>query len=150
MRELLNLDPKKHSFGIVDTANSGVEQLRSESGRLSQTFDEDVELAEIVLNNRSMMEVLYFASAYVQVPEEQISRGAVRPAGMADNEWLTVRVSSSEPSDAWVKVNYRGNWFYIAATDLKSRVSFGMLDAMFESVVGNVPGAKPLLTLPVK
>jgi len=150
LRALLNLDPKKYSFGIVDTASSGVEQLRSESGRLSQSFDEDVEYAEIVVNNRSMLEVLYFASAYVQVPEAHLSNGAVRGGAPLDPDWLTVHVSAFEPSDAWVKVNYRGNWFYIAATDLKSRVSFGMLDAIFASVVGNVPGAKPLLTLPVK
>ena len=42
------------------------------------------------------------------------------------------------------------HWFYIAANELKSRASFGLLNALFESVVGNVPGAKPLLTLPVK
>ena len=150
LRDLLNLDPKKYSFGIVDTATSGVEQLRSESGKLSQVFDEEAELGEIVLNNRSMMEVLYFASAYVQVPEAQLSSGVVRTGGVVDPDWLTVRVSPDEPSDAWVKVNYRGNWFYIAATDLKSRASFGLLDALFESVVGDVPGAKPLLTLPVK
>lgn len=79
-----------------------------------------------------------------------MASGGIRPGGVVDRELLTILVSRSEPSDAWVKVNYRGNWFYLAATDLKSRVSFGMLGAMFESVVGNVPGAKPLLTLPVK
>lgn len=150
LRALLNLDPNKYSFGIVDTASSGVEQLRSESGKLSQVFDDNAEMAEIVLNNRSMMEVLYFASAYVQVPEAQIASGAVRDTGPLDHDLLTVHVSPDGPSDAWVKVKYRGNWFYIAATDLKSRASFGLLDALFESVIGNVPGAKPLLTLPVK
>jgi len=150
LRELLNLDPSKYSFGIVDTVNSGVEQLRSESGKLSQVFESDTNLAEIVVNNRSMMEVLYFASAYVQVPEAELSRGLVRKVGLVDHDWLTVLVSQDEPSDAWLKVKFHGNWFYIAANDLKSRTSFGLLDALFESVVGNVPGAKPLLTVPVK
>lgn len=150
LRELLNLDPNKYSFGLVDTGNSGVEALRSESGKVSQVFDPDTDLAEILLNNRSMMEVLYFASAYVQIPEDHLSRGAVRDGGLVDREWLTIHMSPSEPSDVWLKVNYRGNWFYIVANDLRSRTSFGLLDALFESVVGNVPGAKPLLTLPVK
>lgn len=150
LRELLNLDPNKYSFGIVDTASSGVEQLRSESGKISQVFEPDTNLAEIVVNNRSMMEVLFFASAYVQVPEAELLRNVVREGGLFDPDWITVRVSPDEPSDAWLKVKFRGHWFYIAANDLKSRVSFGLLDALFESVVGNVPGAKPLLTLPVK
>jgi len=150
LRELLNLDPRKYSFGIVDTASSGVEQLRSESGKLSQVFEPDTNLAEIVLNNRSMMEVLFFASAFVQVPEAEVSGKAVREGGLVDPDWLTVLVSEDEPSDAWLKVKFRGHWFYIADNDLKSRASFGLLNALFESVVGNVPGAKPLLTLPVK
>lgn len=124
--------------------------MRSESGKLSQVFESDTNLAEIVVNNRSMMEVLYFASAYVQVPEAELSRGLVRKVGLVDHDWLTVLVSQDEPSDAWLKVKFHGNWFYIAANDLKSRTSFGLLDALFESVVGNVPGAKPLLTVPVK
>lgn len=149
LRELLNLNPKKYSFGIVDTASSGVEQLRSESGQLSQVFEEKP-MDEIVVNNRSMMEVLFFASAFVEVPEAEISRKAVRVGGLVDPNLFTVLNSAYEPSDAWLKVKFRGNWFYIAAGDLNSRASFGMLNALFESVVGNVPGAKPLLTLPVK
>jgi len=150
LRELLNLNPKKYSFGIVDTGNSGVEQLRSESGKISQALEEGTTLDEILVNNRSMMEVLFFASAFVQVPEGQVSSHVVRDGGMTSPDWFTVRVSEKEPKDAWVKVNYRGYWFYLAADDLAARTSFGLLDAMFQSVVGNVPGAKPLLTLPVK
>ncbi len=151
LRELLNLDPTKYSFGIVDTANSGVEQLRSESGKLSQVFEPKADLAEIVLNNRSVMEVLYFASEYVQVPDADLARGNVsadrqRP----ETDWLDIRTSQSNPSDAWLKVKYRGSWFYVAANDLKSRENFTLLEAIFSSVVGNIPGAKPLLTLPVK
>ena len=47
-------------------------------------------------------------------------------------------------------LKFRGYWFYIATSDLTSRASIEMLDALFESVVGNVPGRKPLLTLPVR
>ena len=150
LRELLDLDPGKYSFGIVDTGNSGVEQLRSESGKLSQVMEEHPKLAEIVVNNRSIMEMLFFASAFVEVPEAHVSAHIVQGGPAVDLGWLTVRSSAREPSDAWLKVHYRGYWFYIPATDLASRTSLGLLDALFESVVGNVPGAKPLLTLPVK
>jgi len=151
LRELLNLDPAKYSFGIVDTANSGVEQLRSESGKLTQAFDPETQYAEIVLNNRSVMEVLYFASGYVQVPEADVAHKHVNADNKRpDADWLDIHSSESEPSDAWLKIRYRGAWFYIAADDLKSRTTFTLLDAIFASVVGNIPGSKPLLTLPVK
>ena len=150
LRKLLDLNPNKYSFGIVDTANSGVEQLRSESGKLSQVFEPGTNLDEIVVNTRSMMEVLFFASAYVQAPNEEVSSKAARDIGPVEPLWFNVLSSQHEPPDAWLKVKFRGYWFYIPTSDLSSRASFGMLDAIFESVVGNVPGAKPLLTLPVK
>ena len=144
-------DERKYSFGLVDTANSGTEQLRSESGKISQVFDPDVKLAEIVLNNRSLMEVLYFASTFVQVPEADLAQGRARSdPDRLEQDWLKVLNSPTEPSDAWIKIKYRGYWFYIAEDDLNSRAEFTLLDAMFSSVVGNVPGGKPLLTLPVK
>lgn len=151
IRELLNLDSTKYSFGIVDTATSGVEQRLTESGQLAQAFNPETQYAEIVLNNRSVIEVLYFASGYVQVPEADVNNNYVRlSSDRSDTDWLDIRTSKSEPSAAWLKVRYRGAWFYIAADDLKSRTSFTLLDAIFASVVGNIPGSKPLLTLPVK
>lgn len=150
LRELLNLDPTKYSFGIVDTANSGVEQLRSESGKLSQVFDPEAKLAEIVLNNRSVMDILFFASLYVQVPEADLAPGKISANKERPTEgWVEIRTSQSDPADAWLKVKYRNSWFYIASNDAKSRTNFMLLQAIFNSVVGNIPGAKPLLTLPV-
>lgn len=57
LHKLLNLDPARYQFGIVDTADSGVERLGSESGKLSQVFEPQTDLAEVLLNNRSVMEV---------------------------------------------------------------------------------------------
>lgn len=151
LRSLLNLNPAKYSFGIVDTANSGVEQLRSESGRVTQAFDPETEYAEITLNNRSVMEILYFASRYVDVPVTDLDRKLVSAdTSRPDKEWFKILTSPSEPAAAWLKVKYRGHWFYIAADDVSTRATFTLLDAIFASVVGNVTGAKPLLTLPVK
>jgi hypothetical protein len=114
-------------------------------------FDPDAHLAEIVVNNRSMMEVLYFASASVEVPPAQLAQGQVRThAQQIDSDWLVIHGSTSEPANAWMKIKFHNTWFHIADNDLNSRSSFTLLDAMFASVVGNVPGAKPLLTLPVR
>lgn len=103
------------------------------------------------MNNRSVMEMLYFAAGYVRVPETDLAQkraGAGSQRLAAD--WLNILGAQSEPSDAWLKVKYRGFWFYIAADDLRSRASFTLLSAIFASVVGSIPGATPLLTLPVK
>ncbi|MCL5779108.1 hypothetical protein M1105_19270 [Limibaculum sp. FT325] len=151
LRDLLDLDPTRQSFAIIDTGGSGTEQLLSESGRQSRVLDDTAPLREIVVNNRSVMEVLRFASAYVAVPSGDLAAGVVRrrsaPSGGA---WLTVEAADAPPADAWLAVERDGSWFYIRANDLDTRLSFTVLNAIFASVVGEVPGAKPLLTLPVR
>jgi len=48
-----------------------------------------------------------------------------------------------------LRVRYRDHWFYIKDNDLKSREAFTMLNAFFAVTGGTVPGANPILTLPV-
>jgi len=81
----------------------------------------------------------------MDLTQKLVSADSQRPAA----DWFKILNSASEPTDAWVKVKYRDSWFYIAANDVQSRASFTLLDAIFASVVGNIPGAQPLLTLPV-
>lgn len=149
VRDLLRLDPKSYSFPITDTTTTSPEGLRTEAGRVSTLFDPNVQLRHIMLNNRSVMEILRFAAASVDVPEDQLARGVVRDRDVALDEYLDVHWSASEPQGAWLKVKYRGKWFYISSDDLRSRTSFSLISALFAAVVGEVPGAKPVLTLPV-
>lgn len=148
LRELLDLDASRYSFGIVDTVQT--DQMRSESGRLAMAFDLERDYQEIVLNNRSIMEIMRFISTLVEVPQEDLDRGWVKSAGGVDPDWLRIRSSSTEPVDAWLRAEYGDHWFYIARDDLKSRSTFTLLGALFASVVGTVPGGAPLLTLPVR
>lgn len=150
LRELLNLNEKRYSFPIINTANASPELLRTEAGGLSLVYDPDVKLDQIMLNNRSMMEILRFASANINVPEEDLKNKYVRDVEGTERDWLNIFSSKEEPVNAWLKVKYNGNWFYIKADDLESRTTFTLLDALFASVVGNVPGGKPVLTMPVK
>lgn len=149
VRALLKLDPAKYSFPITDTTSASPELLRSESAALSTLFDPNPRLQHIMLNNRSVMEVLRFAAASIQVPDEDLDNGLVRQRAVDLDEFLIVRWSPTEPSDAWLKVKYEGKWFYVPATELDARASFSLISALFSSVVGEVPGAKPVLTLPV-
>jgi len=150
LRDLLNLNPDKYSFGITDAANSGKEQLRTEGGKPTQVFDPSVKMEEIVMNCRSMMEILYFVSQDVQVPEAHLEKHWVDPGQGETDKWLKVLSSHGEPGDAWLKVKHNGYWFYIDAKDTRSREMFTLLETIFESVIGTVPGSKPLLTLPVR
>ena len=150
LRTLLKLRPDLYSFPITDVADVSPEAIRAVDGKLAQIFDPDEKVSHIGLTNRSVIEILRMAANYIEVPAPDVESGLARNRSLADSRFLTVLSSPTEPSSAWLKVRYQGTWFYIPATDLDSRESFTLLNAFFSSVVGEVPGAKPLLTLPVK
>jgi len=149
LRKLLKLRPDLYSYPITDTVDVSPEGIRAVDGKLAEVFDPHATLTHIALSNRSVLDILRFAAASVDVPEGEITSGRVRKRSVELFEYLDVRTSKSEPRSAWLKVQYRGTWYYIPATDLGSRTTFTLLTALFASVVGEVPGAKPVLTLPV-
>ena len=150
LRELLKLRDDLYQFPITDTASVSPEGILAVDGRLPKIFDPDAKVAHIALNNRSVIEILRFAAAWVEVPQADIDRGLTRKRDIQGTQDVHIHFSASEPSNVWLKIQYRRNWFYIAADDLNSRASFTLLSALFASVVGQVPGSAPLLTLPVK
>jgi len=149
LRDLLKLRTDLYTFPIMDITDVSPEGLRSLDGKLAQVFDPDERLAHIMLTNRSVIEILQFGAAYVAAPLADIENGIVRDRNLGSNVLLTVLSSQTEPANAWLKVEYRGTWFYVPSTDLDSRSSFSLLSALFASVVGDVPGADPVLTIPV-
>jgi hypothetical protein len=149
LRDLLKLRHDLYTFPIMDITDVSPEGLRSLDGKLAQVFDPDERVAHIMLTNRSVIEILQFAAAYIIAPETDIEKGLVRNRDLGPHDLLTVLSSPTEPGDAWLKVQYRGKWFYVPSTDLNSRSSFALFSALFSSVVGDVPGAEPVLTLPV-
>ena len=149
LRLLLKLRPDLYSFPITNTVDVSPEGIRAVDGKLAQVFDPNEKLTHIALSNRSVIDILRFAGASVQVPEADIASGKARERDVKLDEYLTVLSSATEPLNAWLKVKYGGKWFYISRTDLGARTSFTLIRALFASVVGEVPGAKPVLTLPV-
>jgi hypothetical protein len=151
LRELLDLDPSVYSFAIVDASMSNVEKKRlfGLSG-VSAGIDPDVVWDELGLSNRSMMEILFFASTGVDVPDKHVEAGIVdEPEHGIPSERFTVLSSKSMPRNAAVRVPYRGYWFYIAEDDLESERTFLLLNALFAVTGGRVTGANPILTIPV-
>jgi len=156
LKELLALKVDHYNFSIVESEMVNAEKARGILGQSPGALDPSVVWVEIGMRGRSMMEILQVASKEVQVPAEDIARGTATAnqapemqSSTGAPDWLVIKSSDKAPENSSLSIEYRGNWFYVDDTDLKSRETFAMLTALFAVVGGTVPGAHPVLTLPV-
>jgi hypothetical protein len=109
------------------------------------------------VEGRSLLGVLFFLSQAVQVPEDDERAGRVTVTLDASGErfdWseligslFEVRWSASPPANAFVRVPYRGHWFYIADDDLDAKTTFSLLTYLFALQSSSPGGRSPLLTV---
>lgn len=152
LKELLALKPDHYNFSIVEAELVNAEKARGVLGQSPGALDPSVIWDEIGLRGRSMLEIMQVASKEVQVPEDdsKLSAAGVDQKSSTDaTDWLVIKTSESAPSNNSLRIQYRDHWFYIDDADLTSRRTFAMLSALFAVVGGTVPGAHPVLTLPV-
>lgn len=114
----------------------------------------------IMLNTRSLSNVLEFASIGVQIPEEDAKAGNVLMVRDSDSftdnftnrrlgKLIQIRSSKSRPANPAVAVNYRRNWFYIDGADLNSKATYYLIVTLFALMSGVAKGEGPILTLPL-
>lgn len=153
LKSLLRLDTEKNAYSMFDYEFTKIEKGRSYIGQSPAALDPEAIWQEIGIRGRSMMEIMQIASTAVQVPEEEISKGNVfvdpSPSPALEDPSFVIKSSKDEPSNATIRAKYRGYWFYIEDNDLKSREGFALLNSLFAVTAGTVPGANPVLTLPV-
>jgi len=150
LRDLLNLAPDQHTFPLVDVDFSKTEKARLMARLPAAALDPEAQFTEVVLNNRSMLEILLYASKSVRVPEEHLEAGLVEREREALSGLLTIWNSPTEPEGAAVRVQCEGTWFYIAADDPGSKQTLVRLNVLFATTAGRVAGSKPLLTIPAR
>ena len=134
VRKELGLDPDLEQFRLV-----------AQSARRSPT--------EVALAGRSLLGVLFFLSLSVETSETDRSAGLVGGGsldwGQVIGDLLKVRSSEGEPERAFVRIRYRGRWFYIDDADLNSKATFNLLNYLYSLQAAGAAGRSPLLTVPV-
>jgi hypothetical protein len=115
--------------------------------------------AEVGIRCRSLLGVLYFLSAAVEPPAADVAAGLVtvtkddqgRPFDWSRVTGKVMRIRSQEerPDRAYLAVQHRGSWFYIADDDQSSKTTFSLLNILFSLQSASGKGKSPLLTLPV-
>ena len=141
LREILDLDAAESTFRL--TTRSGEQR------------DSD----EIVLTGRSLLGALFFLSHNVDPPDSHKSRGLVTVLKGRENEdfnWsivsgnlLKIASSESPPPGAFVRIRYRGHWFYIDDADLNSKATFNLLTFLLSLQSAGSEGIDAMLTVPV-
>lgn len=114
----------------------------------------------IALQLRSMLASMYYLSQAVETPPEDREANKVTTTRSSTGEifdWnnvmdnlFRVHTSSSSPSNAYLAVNYRGNWFYIDDSDLNSKSTFSLLKQLLALQSGESKSQTPVLTIPVR
>ena len=123
------------------------------------TNNNDNESNQISVVTRSLLGILFYLSQAVEVPEQDAREGKVTRTFKTSGEifdWkevtgelLRVRSGSSQPENATLMVFYRGTWFYIEDSDLKSKSTFSLLSQIFSLQAKKIKGKVPILTLPI-
>jgi len=121
----------------------------------------NTDVNKITMRTRSVSSLMYYLSQVIETPKEHIDEGIVNitkakngsmfnwansPAG----EYFNVKVSEYYPNNAFLAVNYRGYWFYIADNDLISKSTFMLLTLLFNLQAGQTSFSSPTLTIPVR
>ena len=102
---------------------------------------------------------LYSLSTAVEPPAPHVAEGLItvtkdeqgQPFDWTKftGEVLRIRSQKEHPASAAVAVKYRGWWFYIADSDQNSKITFSLLNTLFQLQAASGSGKSPVLTLPV-
>ncbi|MEH6584495.1 MAG: hypothetical protein V7754_21360 [Halioglobus sp.] len=156
LKELMGLEVDRYNFPIVEAEMVNAEKARGVLGQSPGALDPSVIWSEIGLRGRSMLEIMQVASKEVRVPAEAVQRGFAVPnrsqthsSATGASDWLVIRSSVEAPENSSLTIQRKGYWYYIDDSDLQSRKTFSMLTALFSVVGGTVPGAQPVMTIPV-
>ena len=109
---------------------------------------------ELNVQTRSVHDLVEIAASSVEVPAEHAALGIADP-GLAGpspfRDDLRIQSSPSFPSTpVLVAVRHRGYWFYIAADDGPSKLTFRLLQTLIGMrLVEGTPQTTPTLTIPV-
>jgi hypothetical protein len=108
---------------------------------------------QIVVQTRSMMEVLATLGSRVLVPRDHVAAGRTLatvedPAGVAPVAQVRIFSSMLPPQTAFTSVRYADHWFWIDDEDYSSKRAFAFLLLLSALVESAGDGRAPLVTIP--
>jgi hypothetical protein len=137
LKQLLGVDEKTNEIPVVFGAEAGGN-------------------SKVAVITRSMTQIMIAYAADIDVPQSDVDEGRViaTHAESTDTTAETSRLirvhnSAAVPKDAHVAVFYRGQWYWVADTDLHSKASLQFLMMLFSFTERDTPEGKlPVITVP--
>jgi hypothetical protein len=111
-------------------------------------------VSAVHLQTRSAWEVLQVFGAGIEIPPAHLEAGIVEPLTSAvaeERRFIMIHSSEKRPLNATVRIRFRDQWFYIDATDTRSKRAFGLLRTFIDMRLADPATAHqaPVLTVPV-
>ena len=136
LRRLLRLDPNAGEFKLVFGA--------------SATNDR-----EVAVLTRSILHLMQTLASQIDVPAEDLARTRAVPGWENVDQpgatrLVNIRSSNSRPPEAFVAIDYRGHWFWIDDSDLKSKRVFAFMMMLFTLAETGEKENLPLITIPAQ
>jgi hypothetical protein len=137
LRRLLRLDPEADEFKLVFGGAAANDK-------------------EVAVQTRSIIRLMQTMATQVDVSaadlaEHRASPGWESAAGTQEAlRVIQIRSSKDRPTDAFVSVNYRNQWFWIDDRDLKSKGVFTFMLLLFTLADTGEQEPLPLITIPAQ
>ena len=111
------------------------------------------ELDGIAISTRSTFDLVQILRAAIEIPQEHASAGLTfkfPPIGLAGKN-IHIHTSKNKPQSAAMAVKHRGYWFYIADTDMHTKLFYKAVRTLWSVSIaaGADQKAAPVLTIPV-
>jgi hypothetical protein len=109
---------------------------------------------EIAIETRSLLGMLVAMSLYVNPPESHVVKGWAVPGyreghTVPPEQWpMRIHSSTKVPSDAYVKVQYEGYWYYVDKGDIHSKRLMAILMLIANIAQSPSTTTAPLVTIP--
>jgi hypothetical protein len=135
IRRLLRLPEDQHRFALHYSPMRGADD-------------------ELTVNSRSMLQILQAFASYVEVPEQHVAAKVAAPlaertaAGQRDVG--RIRSGPARPDQAYVAVQYRGQWFWVEDSDFLTKRALTAVMFFFTLADTGSPERLPLVTIPAQ
>ena len=137
LRHLLHLNPDATEFKLVFAPISSSD-------------------TEIAVMTRSVLSLMKTMAAEVEVPDDDLAQHRAYPGherGSTQKDVINlIRIQSSKtkPANSFVTVSYRGNYFWIDDSDLRSKHMFSLMMMFFTLADPGERENLPLITIPAR